>query len=69
MAYQAYTKMFHDIIFAILYLIKDNAIRVVKLQKKKKKKKKKIGTNTKLTAKICVLQETLLGKINIGFNE
>lgn len=64
MAYQAYTKMFHDIIFAILYLIKDNAIRVVKLQKKKK-----IGTNTKLTAKICVLQETLLGKINIGFNE
>ena len=63
MAYQAYTKMFHDIIFAILYLIKDNAIRVVKLQKKK------IGTNTKLTAKICVLQETLLGKINIGFNE
>ena len=68
MAYQAYTKMFHDIIFAILYLIKDNAIRVVKLQKKKKKKKK-TGTNTKLTAKICVLQETLLGKINIGFNE
>ena len=57
--------MFHDIIFAILYLIKDNAIRVVKLQKKKKK----IVTNTKPTAKICVLQETLLGKINIGFNE
>ena len=67
MAYQAYTKTLHDIFFAILYLIKDNAIRVVKLQKKKKKKK--IGTNTKLTAKICVLQETLLGKINIGFNE
>ena len=66
MAYQAYTKMFHDIIFAILYLIKDNAIRVVKRQKKKKKK---IGTNTKPTAKICVLQETLLGKSNIGFNE
>ena len=61
--------MFHDIIFAILYLIKDNAIRVVKLQKKNKKKKTKIGTNTKPTAKICVLQETLLGKINIGFNE
>ena len=64
MAYQAYTKTLHDIFFAILYLIKDNAIRVVKLQKKKK-----IGTNTKPTAKICVLQETLLGKSNIGFNE
>ena len=66
MAYQAYTKTLHDIFFAISYLIKDNAIRVVKLQKKKKKKK---GTNTKPTANTCVFQETLLEKINIGFNE
>ena len=38
MAYQAYTKTLHDIFFSISYLIKDNAIRVIKLQKKKKKK-------------------------------
>ena len=53
MAYQAYTKTLHDIFFAILYLIKDNAIRVVKLQKKKKKKKKKEPIQNQQLTYVC----------------